>query len=120
MKTLSERSPRKHCSHEKQCGISFNKYKGAKCIGNLFSRSRKRTTTTTTDRTIQRILKKDRRTSAEKVAAEIRKQLDISLSAQSVRNRAHKIGMFSRIARKKSYINKVNRSKRFKFSKEML
>ena len=68
----------------------------------------------------QLILKKDWRTSAENVAAEIKKQLDISLSAQSVRNRAHEIGMFGRVARKKPYIYKVNRSKCFKFAKEML
>ena len=62
----------------------INKYKRTKCIGNLLDRGRKeKTTTTTTDRTIQRILKKDRRTSTEMVAAEIKKQLDISLSAQS-------------------------------------
>ena len=98
----------------------INKYKRTKCIGNLFDRGRKEKTTTTTDPTIQRILKKDRRTSPEKVAAETKKQLDISLSAQSVRNRAHEIGMFGRVARKKSYINKVNRRKCFKFAKEML
>ena len=62
----------------------------------------------TADRTIQRIPKKDRRTSAENVTAEIKKQLDISLSAQSVRNRAYEIGIFGRIARKKLYVSKVN------------
>ena len=66
------------------------------------------------------MLKKDPRTSTEKVAAEIKKQLDISLSAQSVRNRAHEIGIFGRVARKKLSVNKVNRSKRLKFAKEML
>ena len=54
---------------------------------------------------IQRILKKDRRTAAEKVTAEIKKELGISLSA---RNRALEIGMFGRVARKKPYVNKVN------------
>ena len=98
----------------------INKYTRTKCIGNLFDRGRKEKTTTTTDRMIQRILKKDRRTSPEKMAAEIKKQLDISLSAQSVRNRAHEIGMFGRVARKKPYVNKVNRIKRFKVAKEML
>ena len=98
----------------------IKKYKRTKCIGNLFDRGRKEKTTTTTDQTIQRILKKNRRTSFEKVAAEIKKQLDISLSARSVRNRAHEIGMFGRVATKKPYINKVNRSKCFKFAKETL
>ena len=45
----------------------INKYKRTRCIGNLFGRGRKRKTTATIDRTIQRILKKDRQTSAEKV-----------------------------------------------------
>ena len=98
----------------------INKYKRTKCIGNLFDQGRKEKTTTTTDRPIQHILKKDRRTSPEKVAAEIKKQLDISLSAQTIRNRAHEIGMFGRVARKKPYINNMNRSKCFKFAKEML
>ena len=98
----------------------INKYKRTKSIGNLFDRGRKEKSTTTTDRTIQRILKKDRRTSPEKGAAEIKKQLDISLSAQTVRNRAHEIGMFGRVATKKPYINKVNRRKCLKFAKEML
>ena len=97
----------------------INTYKRTKCIGKLFDRGRKKTTTTM-DRTIQRILKKDRRTSPEMMTAEIKKQLDISLSTQSVRNRAHEIGVFGRVARKKPYINKVNRSKCFKFAKEML
>ena len=98
----------------------INKYTRTKCIGDMFGRGRKEKTTTTTDRTIQRILKKDRRTSPEKVAAEIKKQLDISLGAQTIRNRAHEIGMFGRVATKKSYINKVHRSKCFKFAKEVL
>ena len=99
----------------------INKYKRSKCIGNLFDRGRKeKSTTTTTGRTVQRILKKDRRTSPEKVAVEIKKQLDISLSAQTVGNRVHEIGMFGRVARKKVYVNKVNRRKCLKFAKEML
>ena len=48
----------------------INKDKRTKSIENLLDRRRKRKTTTTTDRTIRCILKKDRRTSAEKLAAE--------------------------------------------------
>ena len=49
-----------------------NKCKPTKCIGNLFDRGRKRKTTATADQMVQRMLKKDRRTSTEKVAAEIK------------------------------------------------
>ena len=109
MKILSERSRKKTLLPRETVWDIINKYEKIECIGNLFGRDRKRkTTTTTTDRTIQRILKKDRRTSAEKVVAKIKKQLDISLSAQSVWNRAHEIGMFGQLARKKPYVNKVN------------
>ncbi|CAF2385327.1 unnamed protein product [Rotaria sp. Silwood2] len=44
-----------------------DKYKSTKCIGNLFGRGRKRKTTATTDRLIQRKLKYDRRKSASTV-----------------------------------------------------
>ena len=98
----------------------INKYTRTKCIGSLFSRGRKRKTTITTDWTIQRILNKYRRISTKKLAADIKEQLDMSLSAQNVWNRVHEIGMFGRVARKKPYVNKVNRSKRFKVAKEML
>ena len=54
------------------------------------------------------------------MAAEINKQLYISLNAQSVRNRAHEIGILGRVARKKPYDNKVNRRKCFKCAKEIL
>ena len=44
----------------------------------------------------------------EKVAAETKKQLDISLSAPIVRNWARESRMFGRVATKKPYVNKMN------------
>ena len=98
----------------------INTYTITKCIGNLFGRGRQRKTTITTDGTIQRILNKYRRISTKKLTAEIKEQLDISLSAQNVGNRVHEIGMFGRVARKKLYVNKMNRRKCFKVAKKIL
>lgn len=98
----------------------INKYKRTKCIGNLFGRGRKRKTTTTTDRSIQRMLKKERRISAGKVRADVDQLLGISLSTQTIRNRAHEIGLYGRLARKKPFVNKVNRGKRLKYANDML
>ena len=98
----------------------IEKFKSTKCIGNLFGRGRKRKTTAATDRLIQRKLKADRRKSAPAVKIEIENELGISLSADTIRNRAHEVGLYGRIARKKPYINKMNRGKRLKFAKEML
>ena len=98
----------------------INKYKNTKCIGNLLGRGRKRKTTATTDRLIQRKLKLDRRKSASSVTSELEKELGILISESTVQRRAHEVGLFGRVARKKPYVNKVNRLKRLKFAKEML
>lgn len=79
----------------------INKYKSTKCIGNLLGRGRKRKTTTTTDRLIQRKLKLDRRKSASSVTSELENELRILISESTVRRRAHEAGLFGRVARKK-------------------
>ncbi|CAF1068423.1 unnamed protein product [Rotaria magnacalcarata] len=98
----------------------IKKYKSTKCIGNLFGRGRKRKTTATTDRLIQRKLKCDRRKSTRSVAAELETELGILIIQSTVQRRAHEIGLYGRVARKKPYVNKINRVKRLKCAKEML
>jgi transposase len=98
----------------------IKKYKNTKCIGNLFGRGRKRKTTATTDRLIQRKLKLDRRKSARIITSEVEKDLGILISESTVKRRAHEVGLFGRVARKKPYVNKTNRLKRLKYAKEML
>ena len=48
---------------------------------------------------------------------EIENELGISLHIDTIRKRAHELG---RVARKKPYVNKINRGKRIKFAKEIL
>ena len=43
------------------------------------------------------------------VKAEIENELGISLHVDTIRKRAHEIGLFGRVARKKLYLNKINR-----------
>ena len=52
--------------------------------------------------------------------AEIENELGISLHVDTIRNRAHEARLLGRVARKKPYVNKINRGKRLKFAKEML
>ena len=98
----------------------IEKYKSIKRVGNLFGRARRRKTTATTDRLIQRKVKLDRRKSASAVKVEIKNELGISLHVGTIRNQAHEARLFGRVARKKPYVNKINRGKRLKFAKEML
>ena len=51
---------------------------------------------------------------------EIENELRISLHVDTIRNRAHEARLFGRVARKKPYVNQINRGKRLKFAKEML
>ena len=97
-----------------------DKYKSTTCIGHLFGCAGKRKTRATTDRLIQRKLKLIRRKSASMVKIEIENELGISLHIDTIRKRAHEVGLLGRVAGKKSYVNKINRGKRLKFSKEML
>ena len=48
---------------------------------------------------------------------EIENELGISLHFDTIRKRVHEVGL---VARKKPYVNKINRGKRLKFAKEML
>ena len=87
----------------------ITKYKSMKCIGNMIGRSRKRKTTIHTDRIIQRKIKTDRPKSSTSVKAELQTELNITISATTIRRRAHEIGLYGRVARKKPYLNKTNR-----------
>ena len=54
------------------------------------------------------------------VRTEIENELRISLHVDTIRKRAHVVGLFGQVARKKPYVNKINRGKRLKLDKEML
>ena len=93
------------------------KYKSTKCIRNIIGRGRKQQTTTDTDRVIQRKIKVDRRKSASNVKAELQTELDITISESTISQRAHEAGLYGRVARKRPYVNKVNRGKRLEYAR---
>ena len=95
----------------------ITKYKSMKCIGNMIGRGRKRKTTIHTDRIIQRQIKTDRRKSSTSVKDELQTELNITISATTIRRRAHEIGLYGHIVRKKPYLNKVNRGKRLEYTR---
>ena len=72
-----------------------DKYKSANCIGRLFERARSKwKTRVTTDRLIQRKLKLIQRKSASMIMIEIENERGASLYVDTIRKRAHKIGVF--------------------------
>ena len=95
----------------------ITKYKSMKCIGNMIGRGRKRKTTIHTDRIIQRQIKTDRRKSSTSVKGELQTELNIRISETTIRRRAHEIGLYGRVARKKRYLNKTNRGKRREYAR---
>ena len=92
----------------------ITKYKSMKYIGNMIGRGRKRKTTIHTDRITQLT---DRRKSSTSVKAELQTELNITISETTIRRRAHEIGLYGRIARKKPYLNKANRGKRLEYAR---
>ena len=80
-------------------------------------RGRRRKTRTHTDRILQRKVKTNRRKSASSVKAELESELKIIISESTVHRRLHEVGLYGRVTRKKSYLNKVNRRKRLEYTK---
>ena len=76
--------------------------------------------TASVDRIIQRKIKLDRRKSVPTVKAEIEKELGVIVHANTIRNRLHEIDFYCRVARKKPYVNKINRGKRIAYAKMMM
>ena len=95
----------------------IKKYKLTKYIGNIIGRDRKRKTTAQIDRTIQRKIKANRRISSTSIKAQLQTEINITISESTIHRRANEIGSHGRVARKKSYLNKVNRTKRLEYAR---
>ncbi|CAF4491485.1 unnamed protein product, partial [Rotaria magnacalcarata] len=98
--------------------LRIAKYKSTKCIGNLIGRGRKRKTTAHVDRVIQRKIKTNRRKSALAVKIELQTELNITVSESTISRRAHEIGLYGRVARKKPLVTKANRGKRVQYARK--
>ena len=70
-----------------------------------------------TNRIIQRKIKTDRRKSLISIKAEFQTELNITISETTIRRRAHEIGLYGLVARKKPYLNKANREKRLEYAR---
>jgi transposase len=79
---------------------------------------RPRCTSRREDRKIVREVKKKRRKTANKIAVELKEELSVSVSAQTVRNRIHEHGFYGRVLRKKPFVSAKNKRARIKFAKE--
>ena len=96
---------------------TITKYKSMKCIGNMIGRGRKGKTAIHTDRIIQRKIETDRRKSSTSVKPELQTELNITISETTIRRRAHEIGLYRRVARKKPCLNKANRGKGLEYAR---
>ena len=86
----------------------------------LWSRPKTKNYTASVDRIIHRKIKLDHRKSVPIAKPEIEKELGVIVHANTIRNRLHEIGLYGRVARKKPYINKINREKRIAYAKMMM
>jgi hypothetical protein len=87
---------------------------------NLSGGGRKCKTTAYVNRIIQRKTKVDRRKSAFSVKKEIETELGVVIHENTIRNRLYEIALNRRVARKKPYVNKVNRGKGIAYAKLMI
>ena len=83
----------------------------------MTGRGRKRKTTIHTDRITQLKIKTDRRKSSTSVKVELQTEINITISETTIRRRAHEIGLYGRVARKKPYLSKANRGKRLEYAR---
>ena len=95
------------------------KYKATKCLSNLAGRGRKRETTIRVDRLIERKLKCGRKKLVRIVKTGLEQELGVCISERTIKRRDNEYGLFSCVARKRSYVNKGNRLKRLEFAKMM-
>ena len=79
-------------------------------------RGRRRKTSANTGHILQRKVKMNRRKSAASVKAGLENELKVIISKSTVRRRLHEVDLYGRVARKKPYVNKVNRRKRLKYA----
>ena len=84
-----------------------DRYESTKCISHLFGHDHRKRKT---DRLIKGKFKLDRRISASTVKVGIENERGISLHVDIIRKRAHEVRP---VARKKPYMNKNHRGKRF-------
>ncbi|CAF3920554.1 unnamed protein product [Rotaria magnacalcarata] len=93
------------------------KYKSTKCLGNIIDRGRKRKTTAHVDCCIRRKLNTNRRISSSTIKVELQSELSITISESAIKRRPHEAAFCGRVAKKKSYINRLNRTKRLEYAR---
>lgn len=69
------------------------------------------------ERKVLRIIKKCPKTSAPEIAQELANTCAVTVCPQTVRNTIKKNGFNSRVARKKFFVSKINKIKRYNFAK---
>ena len=70
-------------------------------------------------RLLQRKVKTNRRRSAASVKIELENELKVIISESMVHRGLYEVGLYGRIARRKSYVNRIKRLKRLNYAKKI-
>jgi hypothetical protein len=95
----------------------IERYGREKTLVNKPRSGRPRCLSNSDTRFIVRQIKKDPKTSAPKIAADLMKR-GVNVSVSTVRNVCREQGYHGRVARRKGWISEVNRKKRLQFAKD--
>lgn len=98
----------------------INNYRKNKSFESAPGRGRKKAFTMQVERKIERMVKKDPKTSAPKITALLKKDLNVTVNPQTVRNLLHRQSYAGRISRKKPFLTKRNVVKRLAYVNEFL
>lgn len=95
----------------------IDRYGKTSSFGNKPKSGRPSKLTDHAKRKVMRIIKKDPKTSAPKIAEELANTCAITVCPQTVRNTIKINGFNSRVARKNFFVSKINKTKRLTFAK---
>lgn len=95
----------------------IDKFKKFNTLDNFKRSGRPKKLNKETVKDIVKEVKNNPRSSAVKIAEICLRTLNLSVSADTIRNTLHEHGLNGRVQRKKSYISKVNKKKRLAYSK---
>lgn len=110
---------------QRQTGIAFTtvasimkKYKKFGTTDNIKGNGRKRITTPQDDRSIIRMVKKDRFISVRKIQNVMENDHGIQMSASTIKNRIHEEGFVGCVAKKKPFLSAKHMKRRLQFAKK--
>jgi len=103
-----------------RCAVqtTIKRYNDTKQFKSRSGRGRKRKTNAREDRYLKQNALKDRRQTTKELAAALRSDHEITISAKTVSRRLNEFGIKARKARQKPWLSEINRKKRLAWAKK--